>query len=356
MRLLDSSHASPHPILAPKTYHLINPKPLSATRPRLTSTTAILAQSRSSNNSPQPSPPSEQSVPPTPTPTPTLTLDHLLLTLCANGEANAHVHTLYAILEQYEVFTEKSLAQAAYLSETPAFRHWLLAPSSAALLVDGHCSERMRHGLSPLSVFCATLVQSLLLNASRSGADDNLQVVVLHFFCGQHADPHGLLCGPRGLIRGLVAQLVLQLWRQRLPLDLGFLAELGLDDLGQRRARPGDIDVRVVCRVFAGLLGQLPPGTTVHCVVDGISEFETALGSWAQDLRIVVACLLWCGANFEAQAGVSVKCLFASADGSTVICDLVAPEEQVDLSAGDYSGSVASPAVMAGDLSARILL
>lgn len=272
------------------------------------------------------------------------TLDQLLKIICNDGESTGHMNDLYFTMQQYEQFSDRSLSQAAYLSEKPQFRNWLLGSGSATLLVDGHCGEHLSHRMSPLSIFCTTLIQSLL-DLSHSSQD-----IVLHFFCGQHLDPTGSLYGPQGLIRSLTAQLILELWTRQLRPDFHFLADQPKFD---GHTYPEDIDVRAMCQVFVSLLGQLPPGTTVYCVMDGISQFETTLGNWSEELRVVVACLQWCGENPEGRSGVSMKSLFASADASTVIRELVSLEEQVDLSSGEYYGSVASPGVMARDLAAR---
>ncbi|KAL1854920.1 hypothetical protein Daus18300_011240 [Diaporthe australafricana] len=270
-------------------------------------------------------------------------LDQLLTVICNDVESGAHAKSLYSVLEQYYLFSDKALAQAAHLSETPDFRRWLLDKNSGSLLVDGHCGEHMSHMISPLSVFCATLVQSLLDMSLNS------QDMVLYFFCGQHVYADGPLSGPQGLIRSLTAQIILGLGSRHIAPELEFLRELpGLAS----SSHPEDIDIRTVGRIFSGLLSQLPPGTSVHCVVDDISQFETALYGWAEDLGIVVDCLQWC--VFNTDASVFLKPLYTSANASTVVRRQIPLDQQLDLRSGEYYGSVSSPRALMMDLSNQL--
>lgn len=115
-----------------------------------------------------------------------------------------------------------------------------------------------------------------------------------------------------------------------------------------------DLDVWTVCRVFIDLVCQLPLGTTIHCILDSISQFETVIGNWVEDLRIVIDCLQWCVANLETSAGLCMKSLFSSADASTRVRDLVPSEQQVDLSSGVYYGFVPTLGALITELSTQL--
>ncbi|KAL2285882.1 hypothetical protein FJTKL_07581 [Diaporthe vaccinii] len=78
-------------------------------------------------------------------------LDELAMILCFEPEARSHVDDLYSTLRQYDSFSEKGLAQAAYLSETKPFRQWLQDLQSDHLLVDGHCENHSIGTTSPMS-------------------------------------------------------------------------------------------------------------------------------------------------------------------------------------------------------------
>lgn len=270
-------------------------------------------------------------------------LDQLLTVLCNDVETRSHAKNLYSVLEQYHIFSDKALAQAAYLSEISEFRHWLLARDSYSLLVDGHCSENMSQGTSPLSVFCATLVQSLL------DIPPCLADMVLYFFCGQHIDDNGPLPGPQGLLRSLTAQIILGLESRHIIPSLNFLRDLpGLAS----NYRPKDIDIRTVGRVFSGLISQLPPGTTVHCIIEDISAFETALDGWAEALSTVIDCLQWRVSN--TRSPVFLKPLYTSAEASTVIYGQLARNQRIDLRSGHYYGSVSTPRGLIMDLTNQL--
>jgi hypothetical protein len=81
------------------------------------------------------------------------------------------------------------------------FRNWMGLPFPNVLLVDGHCRDQGQGRTSPLSIFCASMAAMLSQNDSN---------VVLHFFCGHHSNPqHDAVSGPAGLLRSLIAQLIL---------------------------------------------------------------------------------------------------------------------------------------------------
>lgn len=274
-------------------------------------------------------------------------LDELAMILCFEPEARSHVDDLYATLRQYDSFSEKGLAHAAYLSETRPFRQWLQNLQSDHLLVDGHCENHSVGSTSAMSVFCASLIRSLL---DRAEQQRNLQSpnIVLYFFCGQHRYDDGPLAGPQGLIRSLTTQLILA-WPTQFPdPDLGFLASLlhgrvyGVED---------DLEVGVVCRIFHALSSQLPSSSAVHCIIDGIPYFETSIGGWNEDIREVVDCLRrCCSYNGHSSARATVKVLLASAGRSTEIREICAPNRIVELRAGSLYSSIVSPRALISSL------
>jgi len=146
-----------------------------------------------------------------------------------------------------------------------------------------------------MSYVCATLAHAL----RRQGK------AVLVFFCGQHAgvdDADGLQ-GPQGLLRSLVAQLVLVLvqngWMgegQEVPVGMpvdgmnmgGWSGEgggCGYDVMEECEEEPG-VSLGDLCGVFYWLLGLVPRETSVVCLVDGMSYYEREY--WREDYEIVV--------------------------------------------------------------------
>ncbi|KAI7774986.1 hypothetical protein LA080_007498 [Diaporthe eres] len=277
-------------------------------------------------------------------------LDELAMILCFEPEARSHVDDLYSTLRQYDSFSEKGLAQAAYLSETKPFRQWLQDLQSDHLLVDGHCENHSIGTTSPMSVFCASLIQSLL---DRAEQHKNAQSpnIVLYFFCGQHRYDEGPLAGPQGLIRSLTTQLILA-WPSQFPdPDLRFLSSLLH---GRAYGVEEDLEVGVVCRIFHALSRQLPPSSTVHCIIDGIPYFETSIGGWTEDICEVVDCLRrCCSYNIHNAPRATVKVLLASAGRSTQVREICAPNRIVELRAGSLYSSVVSPRALISNLQSQ---
>lgn len=286
-------------------------------------------------------------------------LDELLTILCADTEGSCHVDDLYATLRTYDTFSDKDLAESAYLAETQAFRQWLQRSRTGPLLVDGHCGNHMHRRTSPVSVFCASLIQSLLNNASQQQEQESRHQsqgstdLVLYFFCGRHMYDEGLLAGPQGLIRSLAAQLILA-WPQltQAP-DLEFLSSLFPERIASAQA---DLDIETVCEIFEALLEQLPTMSTVHCVIDGLSCFETSIGNWSEEIWAVVDFLSSC-CSYKMRDGPrpTLKLLLANADKSTVVCDLPVFQMNgiVDLRAGSFYGSSMTPTALISDLQSQ---
>lgn len=277
-------------------------------------------------------------------------LDELAMILCFESEARSHVDDLYSTLRQYDSFSEKALAQAAYLSETKPFRQWLQDLQSDHLLVDGHCENHSIGTTSPMSVFCASLIQSLLDRAEQHRNPQSPNIV-LYFFCGQHRYDEGPLAGPQGLIRSLTTQLILA-WPTQFPdPDLRFLSSLLH---GRVHGVEEDLEVGVVCRIFHALSRQLPPSSTVYCIIDGITYFETSIAGWNEDMREVVDCLRrCCSYNAHNPPRATVKVLMASAGRSTEVREFCALDRIVELRAGSLYSSVVSPRALISNLQSQ---
>lgn len=275
------------------------------------------------------------------------TLDEMTMILCHESEASCHVVDLYNTLRQYDAFSDKAIAQAAYLSETSQFREWLQHPGPDHLLVDGHCENHTTRRTSPLSVFLASLTQSLLDRLSQPASFQGGPDIVLYFFCGQHVED-GPLAGPQGLIRSLATQLILSWPQQSPPPDVGFLSSLLPGALSEAEE---DLEVDTVCRIFQAILRQLPPSSTVYCIIDGISYFETSIGGRSEDACTVVDCLQSCSSADTADgARPVVKTLLASANRSTEVRDIFPADRRVELRTGNFYNSVVSPTALISDL------
>lgn len=213
---------------------------------------------------------------------------------------------------------------------TPNFKNWLGGGRSDILLVDGHSGPAKFGKTSPMSVFCATFIASTVKLQST---------IVLHFFCGQHVTFDDPLRGPHGLLRSLICQLLLYPNTQEPNLEMLSQQEL-YNDL-----RAHELDA--LRHLFQQLIQQIPTGTLVFCIIDGISEYETRMNNSNEDLRSVVETLQSI-THEQTQFGPTFKVLLTSANRSTEIVKQIPRQEQVSLRAGNvHSRPISEEAFLA---------
>ncbi|KAL2760258.1 hypothetical protein ACRALDRAFT_2024281 [Sodiomyces alcalophilus JCM 7366] len=208
---------------------------------------------------------------------------------------------------------EKDLGHTAWLIKTDQFRHWLASAPSDILVVDGH-SGSSYGTTSPMAVFTGSLASSLI-SAGRS--------IVLHHFCGAHKSPSDPLAGPLGLIRSLVMQLLVY---PDLPAPTLAFVDAELSHwLAQH-------DLGALLHCFNRILRQSPRESRVFCVIDGISEFETMLHGWRDQVYEIVMCLQRAVCD---DLGFSFKVLLTNAGKSVRLAGMVEPRQHVSLRAGN---------------------
>lgn len=88
----------------------------------------------------------------------TLDLGHVLAALCSDEEIKSHVHDLDFTIRKHHDFSNKALAQAAYLTNMDRFRQWQGGRKSDILLVDGHAGSEGNGRTTPMSVVCQARV------------------------------------------------------------------------------------------------------------------------------------------------------------------------------------------------------
>jgi hypothetical protein len=152
------------------------------------------------------------------------------------------------ILGSREAVTSGGQDRTENILKSTKFRDWLVIPSSQELLIHGNSDPQP---ISPLSFFCAMLVQNL------RGVDRYWSVA---FCCGCH--PYEDLGGARTMIMSLIGQLL-----GKRPFDLSFIKHEHVYqmDLGS---------VEAFCFVFGQLVQQIKTNETVFCVIDGINFYE----------------------------------------------------------------------------------
>ncbi|KAI1859603.1 uncharacterized protein JN550_011911 [Neoarthrinium moseri] len=157
------------------------------------------------------------------------------------------------IVRQESRMSGHDKARARSLLKTTSFQSWFKTLQSSLLLVDGTLRVDK---ISAISVLAGTLSLSLL---------DQPNTQVLHFFCGSHLDSQAEdgLTGPHGMLRSLVVQLLLS-FKAPLP-DLSEIdSQEFLHDVY-------DCTLPALCELFRLLVGQVPSGIIVFCLIDGIS-------------------------------------------------------------------------------------
>lgn len=268
-----------------------------------------------------------------------LNIGDVLAMLFTGGEAVSHSQDLSNTLRKHHCFGDEALAQPAYLINVERFRQWLVESRSDILLVDAHVGSEMSGSISPMSVFCATLVQSLL-ERSRLTHESGRAEVVLFFFCGLHRSRQSDLEGPSGLIRSLLGQLLLS-WPKEWP-----LYNDSMPSLLEIKAGNTEAAVPLMARMFQELVSTLPLGTIIYCVVDDISAFDTELWGRLRGLEVIIDCLRKLvgppGTRHTNEA--YLKVVMTSANGSSKeVRDMLVGEQRISLRAGQYLSQPVSP-------------
>ncbi len=169
---------------------------------------------------------------------------------------------------------------ASRIAATRQFRGWIHSPSSRKLLVsgDGECMTHnaLTHalGMSGLSIFCATLVQSL---RNRQTAEASSRHYVLSCFMGCRGTDRQLFGLPprrwraTDTMKSLITQLLQQMCEAGVGVDL-----LPTDLTPDRITNLGDdaLSVAKLLRLFRHLLQQLGHDVTVFCIIDSADFYN----------------------------------------------------------------------------------
>lgn len=201
------------------------------------------------------------------------------------------------ILRQGLQLTPADQGQAQWLFNSDRFWRWFSPASSDLLLVHG--SSMIDPGrqfcITSLSIFCATLASFTIQKAERD-------TVMLYFFCGKHMSSIDDLTGPQGLMRCLIARLVIELEaKYGRAVNLNFINEPYAEELRRH-------DVQHLCNTFCSILAQFPQKATVYCILDGITLYERS--EMIEDLFVIMRSLL--SLVNTNHSGPFIKVLFTS--------------------------------------------
>jgi len=245
--------------------------------------------------------PKQQSMwvpPPQPTPAPALgwfisqdTLRGMIDTL------DLDIADIGFIGDRKEQLGTKDKSRAEQIIHTPLFRNWIVSTSSAKLLVHWDFQRpKTIAGVSPLSVFCVTMADSLRTKNRFLSA---------LWFCGCHIDKSesGARIGGHAMLSSLIDQLLRQYGFDTRPLH---------DNIDLESLQEGKLETLI--ELLSWLVRQLPPTMTLFFLIDGIvlferDEFEAeALPVFLSLIHLV----------HDSSVMASVKVLFTSTPGTDV--------------------------------------
>lgn len=198
------------------------------------------------------------------------------------------------IIDKKEQLPARQQVQAEQIVNTPLFRDWIVSTSSAKLLIQWgtHLPHTIAE-VSPLSIFCTTMVRALQAKE---------RFISVQWFCGRHIDP--VEAGPYIGGHVMLASLIDQLFRQYAFDTRPLHREITLAGL-----QAGDPDE--LKTLLGWLVRQLPPTVTLFCIVDGVVLYER--DEYWDEAAPVLAYLL--SLTEDPTVQVAVKVLFASTPG-----------------------------------------
>ncbi|KAJ5711172.1 hypothetical protein N7488_005328 [Penicillium malachiteum] len=172
-------------------------------------------------------------------------------------------------------FNKSELRKIPSITGSRQFQNWIKKSErkNASLLVQGHFDSE--HGTSALTHLCAKIAYESAFNS---------KVLVLTHFCSLHTASRaeiGRRAGARGLIASLIGQL-LSYDSHRIHFDLSHISE-------HKLSRIEEFSLKRLCWLFEMLIAQVRTGTTIICMIDNISSYET--NEAVDGLELLISCL-----------------------------------------------------------------
>lgn len=163
---------------------------------------------------------------------------------------------LQTVLQSRQQLGPRSYRQASLLLQNGQFKRWCSSIDPDIILVDTSPLDAVPASkMSPLSSACASIIAGIVKTQPNA--------IPLFFFCGLHTTPQDTLQGPQGMMRTLIARLLVELDGRHL-VNLAFI-----DNSGYLQALEAH-EVPSLCHAFMHLIRQWPLDTVVYCIVDGI--------------------------------------------------------------------------------------
>ena len=286
-------------------------------------------------------------------------LENLLGALRFDCEADPAAEDTSPLLRVIWDLSSGSENRAVALIMSPVMQQWITSTESFPLVVNGHMLanvEEIRQ--SPLSFFCAKLVENILLKASSQPAEGH-DIFAVRWFCGQHTDfsdqgptlpdyhahppvrhfadllPTLFLLefvsssanADSEMLQGMLSNMIGQLAFQLLQ------CPLKPPELGRRLLTEEDPDLSTLCSIFAELVRSLPRNSILYIVIDGISWYEDKDEDRREECRRVLFTLtrLARRRSETTNDGCLVKLLVTAPLSSHYAQALFAPSETLNL-------------------------
>ena len=136
---------------------------------------------------------------------------------------------------------------------------WITATDSSALFINANHNGSTRQ--QPTSFISAKLVDSITASPGETQHEPHL-TLPLASFCGEHLQHDDPDSGPDGMMRNLLAQLLLS------------YPNFNFQTIQRMQKTLDYSSVNDLCDIFDLLIDQLPPYIVAFCVIDSISFFE----------------------------------------------------------------------------------
>ena len=226
-----------------------------------------------------------------------------------------------SILSKVQDFDVRSQGQAQSVVQKERFLMWMSNNEPDILLVDGNLHSSASDNLSAMSIFSATFAVSM---ASIRSED-----VFVHFFCGLHTSVRDWFYGPSGLVRSLIIQLLRALDQRGDP-NLNFINSKRY----VRRLKMHDLDA--LCIAVEELIHQVPVGTNIYCIIDGISVYDKDYQGLFEGMKIVIGRLQDIIQNDNLESNFKILCT-TPGRSTRRVKQLVHPECHLDLSSNNLN-------------------
>lgn len=186
------------------------------------------------------------------------------------------------------------------IMEAPRLRAWLAGPVSDVLFINGnHVASEHQPPTSFVSAkLVSTIQQGRDEQPGRSRQGSKPAILSLSYFCARHKHPKDLDAGPDGMLRNLLAQLLIT-WP-----DFDLTAIERLRDIDN-----GNIDD--LLSMFETLVDQIPAGVIVFCIVDAVTIMEDRT-AWKEGANMLIGALAQLAQRHHADSHCLVKLLITS--------------------------------------------